>query len=71
MVDLLINGLEKLHPIDDALKAKVASIAKISEYKSDDYILKGGKPVIVPGLSPKDLFVHIILKEIDRLHPDS
>ena len=43
MVDLLINGLEKLHPIDDALKAKVASVAKISEHKSEDYILKGGQ----------------------------
>ena len=43
MVEQLIKGLEKLHPIDDALKAKVASLAKISEYKPDDYILKGGQ----------------------------
>lgn len=43
MKELLVQRLEKLHPIDDVLKEKVAAVTKITDYKAGNYILKAGQ----------------------------
>jgi CRP-like cAMP-binding protein len=43
MKELFIQRLEKLHPLDDVLKEKVAALIKITDYKAGSYILKAGQ----------------------------
>jgi len=43
MKELLIQRLEKLHPLDDVLKEKVASITKITDYSAGSFIQREGQ----------------------------
>lgn len=43
MKSQLIKGLEKLHPLDEELKKRVAEFSKIKEYREGDFILKAGQ----------------------------
>ena len=43
MKELLIQRLAKLHPLDDAVKEKVAAATKITDYRAGSYILKAGQ----------------------------
>jgi CRP-like cAMP-binding protein len=40
---LFIQRLEKLHPLDDVLREKVAAVTNITDYPAGKYILKAGQ----------------------------